>query len=214
VKHRGRHPLVERAAALGVTDERVLEALRQIPRVAFVPPAARLIANRDAPVPIGHGQTTSQPSLIAHVVAELELQPGDRVLEVGTGLGYQTAMLASIADEVYSIDRFVDLVEAARGNLAAHGVRNVVLASGDGTEGWPEHAPFQAIVVSAAFENVPPPLAEQLAEGGRLIQPLGGRRKDELVRFRKVNGELVADRRLGAARYVPLRGRYGSDRED
>lgn len=214
MKHRGRHPLVERAAALGVTDERVLEALRQIPRVAFVPPAARLIANRDAPVPIGHGQTTSQPSLIAHVVAELELQPGDRVLEVGTGLGYQTAMLASIADEVYSIDRFVDLVEAARGNLAAHGVRNVVLASGDGTEGWPEHAPFQAIVVSAAFENVPPPLAEQLAEGGRLIQPLGGRRKDELVRFRKVNGELVADRRLGAARYVPLRGRYGSDRED
>jgi protein-L-isoaspartate(D-aspartate) O-methyltransferase len=214
VKHRGRHPLVERAAALGVTDERVLEALRQIPRVAFVPPAARLIANRDAPVPIGHGQTTSQPSLIAHVVAELELQPGDRVLEVGTGLGYQTAMLASIADEVYSIDRFVDLVEAARGNLAAHGVRNVVLASGDGTEGWPEHAPFQAIVVSAAFENVPPPLAEQLAEGGRLIQPLGGRRKDELIRFRKVNGELVADRRLGAARYVPLRGRYGSDRED
>ena len=214
MKHRGRHPLVERATALGVTDERVLEALRQIPRVAFVPPAARLIANRDAPVPIGHGQTTSQPSLIAHVVAELELQPGDRVLEVGTGLGYQTAMLASIADEVYSIDRFVDLVEAARGNLAAHGVRNVVLASGDGTEGWPEHAPFQAIVVSAAFENVPPPLVEQLAEGGRLIQPLGGRRKDELVRFRKVNGELVADRRLGAARYVPLRGRYGSDRED
>jgi len=214
VKHRGRHPLVERAAALGVTDERVLEALRQIPRVAFVPPAARLIANRDAPVPIGHGQTTSQPSLIAHVVAELELQASDRVLEVGTGLGYQTAMLASIANEVYSIDRFVDLVEAARGNLAAHGVHNVVLASGDGTEGWPEHAPFQAIVVSAAFENVPPPLAEQLAERGRLIQPLGGRRKDELVRFRKVDGELVADRRLGAARYVPLRGRYGSDRED
>lgn len=214
MKRRGRHPLVERAAALGVTDERVLEAVRQIPRVNFVPPAARLIANRDAPVPIGHGQTTSQPSLIAHVVAELELQPTDRVLEVGTGLGYQTAMLAAIADEVYSIDRFVDLVEAARGNLAAHGVHNVVLASGDGTEGWPEHAPFDAIVVSAAFEEVPPPLVEQLAEGGRLIQPLGGMRKDELVRFRKVGGALVADRRLGAARYVPLRGRYGSNRED
>jgi protein-L-isoaspartate(D-aspartate) O-methyltransferase len=212
VKRRGRDPLVERAVALGVTDERVLEAVRQIPRVNFVPPAARLIANRDAPVPIGHGQTTSQPSLIAHVVAELDLKATDRVLEVGTGLGYQTAMLAAIADEVFSVDRYTDLVEAARANLSAHGVHNVRLTTGDGTEGWPEHAPFDAIVVSAAFEEVPPPLVEQLAEDGRLIQPLGGRRKDELVRFRKVDGELVADRRLGAARYVPLRGRYGSDR--
>jgi protein-L-isoaspartate(D-aspartate) O-methyltransferase len=214
VKGRGRHSLVERAAALGVTDERVLEAMRQIPRVSFVPPAARLIANRDAPVPIGHGQTTSQPSLIAHVVAELEIQPTDRVLEVGTGLGYQTALLAALAAEVYSIDRFVDLVETARGNLAAHGIRNVTLTVGDGTEGWPEHAPFEAIVVSAAFPEVPPPLHEQLAEGGRLIQPLGGRRSDELVRFRKRDGELVVDRNLGAARYVPLRGRYGSSDAD
>jgi protein-L-isoaspartate(D-aspartate) O-methyltransferase len=214
VKGRGRHSLVERAAALGVTDERVLEAMRQIPRVAFVPPAARLIANRDAPIPIGHGQTTSQPSLIAHVVAELEITPTDRVLEVGTGLGYQTALLAALAAEVYSIDRFVDLVEAARGNLVAHGVRNVSLMHGDGTEGWSEHAPFQAIVVSAAFPDVPPPLQEQLDEGGRLIQPLGGRRDDDLMRFRKINGELVADRNLGAARYVPLRGRYGSANGD
>jgi len=214
MKGRGRHTLVERAAALGVTDERVLEAMRQTPRVAFVPPAARLIANRDAPVPIGHGQTTSQPSLIAHVVAELELERTDRVLEVGTGLGYQTALLAALAAEVYSIDRFVDLVETARGNLAAQGVRNVTLTTGDGTEGWPEHAPFQAIVVSAAFPEVPPPLSEQLSEGGRLIQPLGGRRGDDLVRFRKRNGELIADRNLGAARYVPLRGRYGAANGD
>jgi protein-L-isoaspartate(D-aspartate) O-methyltransferase len=214
VKGRGRHSLVERAAALGVADQRVLEAMRQIPRVAFVPPAARLIANRDAPVPIGHGQTTSQPSLIAHVVAELEIEPTDRVLEVGTGLGYQTALLAALAAEVYSIDRFVDLVEAARGNLAAHGVRNVTLTTGDGTEGWPEHAPFQAIVVSAAFPEVPPPLHEQLDEGGRLIQPLGGKRGDDLMRFRKVDGQLVADRNLGAARYVPLRGRYGAAEGD
>jgi protein-L-isoaspartate(D-aspartate) O-methyltransferase len=214
VSGRGRHSLVERAAALGVTDDRVLEAMRQIPRVAFVPPGARLIANRDAPVPIGHGQTTSQPSLIAHVVAELELQLTDRVLEVGTGLGYQTAVLAAVAAEVYSIDRFVDLVETARGNLAAQGIRNVTLSTGDGTEGWPEHAPFQAIVVSAAFPEVPPPLAAQLSEGGRLIQPLGGERSDELVRFRKVDGELMRDRSLGAARYVPLRGRYGVVEED
>jgi protein-L-isoaspartate(D-aspartate) O-methyltransferase len=214
MKGRGRHSLVERAAALGVTDDRVLEAMRQTPRVAFVPPAARLIANRDAPVPIGHGQTTSQPSLIAHVVAELELERTDRVLEIGTGLGYQTALLAALAAEVYSIDRFVDLVETARGNLAAQGVRNVTLTTGDGTEGWPEHAPFQAIVVSAAFPEVPPPLSSQLSEGGRLIQPLGGRRGDELVRFRKRGGELIADRNLGAARYVPLRGRYGAANGD
>ena len=211
---RGRHSLVERAAALGVTDQRVLEAMRQTPRVAFVPPAARLIANRDAPIPIGHGQTTSQPSLIAHVVAELEITPTDRVLEVGTGLGYQTALLAALAAEVYSIDRFVDLVEAARGNLVAHGVRNVTLIAGDGTEGWPEHAPFQAIVVSAAFPEVPPPLQEQLDDDGRLIQPLGGKRGDDLMRYRKINGELVADRNLGAARYVPLRGRYGAAEGD
>jgi protein-L-isoaspartate(D-aspartate) O-methyltransferase len=214
VKGRGRHSLVERAAALGVADQRVLEAMRQIPRVAFVPPAARLIANRDAPIPIGHGQTTSQPSLIAHVIAELEIAPTDRVLEVGTGLGYQTALLAALAAEVYSIDRFVDLVEAARGNLAAQGVRNVTLTTGDGTEGWPEHAPFQAIVVSAAFPQVPPPLRAQLDEGGRLIQPLGGKRDDDLMRFRKISGELVADRNLGAARYVPLRGRYGAAEGD
>lgn len=214
MKGRGRHSLVERAAALGVTDERVLEAMRQIQRVAFVPPAARLIANRDAPIPIGHGQTTSQPSLIAHVVAELEITPTDRVLEIGTGLGYQTALLAALAADVYSIDRYVDLVEAARGNLAAQGIRNVTLATGDGTEGWPEDAPFQAIVVSAAFPEVPPPLQEQLDEGGRLIQPLGGKRGDDLMRFRKINGALVADRNLGAARYVPLRGRYGSANDD
>lgn len=135
---RAQHPLVARAIALGVTDERVLEAVRQIPRVAFVPPAARRVADRDAPIPIGHGQTTSQPSLIAHVVAELELRPSDRVLEVGAGLGYQTAILASVADHVFSIDRFDDLVAAARGNLAAQGIHNVTLTTGDGTEGWPE----------------------------------------------------------------------------
>lgn len=214
MKRRGRHPLVERAAVLGVTDERVLEALRTIPRAVFVPPGARLIANRDAPIPIGHGQTTSQPSLIAHVVAELELAPTDRVLEIGTGFGYQTAMLAAIAAAVFSIDRFADLVETARANLHAHGVHNVRLTAGDGTEGWPEHAPFNAIVVSAAFPEVPPPLIEQLAEGGRLVQPLGGQRQDELVRFTKRDGVLSPDRRLGAARYVPLRGRYGEFEED
>ena len=206
---RGRHPGGERAIARGVTEERVLEAGRQTPGGASVPPAARMVADRDAPIPIGHGQTTSQPSLIAHVVAELELRPTDRVLEVGTGLGYQTAILAFIADHVFSIDRFDDLVAAARGNLDAQGVSNVTLTTGDGTEGWPEHAPFDAIVVSAAFAEVPPPLVEQLVEGGRLIQPLGGQRNDEMIRFAKVDGRLVVDRRLGAARYVPLRGRYG-----
>lgn len=206
---RGRTSLVERAAALGVTDQRVLDAMAQVPRVAFVPPSARLVANRDAPIPIGHGQTTSQPTLIAHIVASLELAPNDRVLEVGTGLGYQTALLALVAEQVYSIDRFADLVETARGNLASRGIHNVVLTEGDGTLGWPEHAPFDAIVVSAAFATVPPPLVEQLAEGGRLIQPLGEQHGDDLVRFVKRGGKLAVDRHLGAARFVPLRGDHG-----
>lgn len=211
---RGRTSLVERAAALGVTDQRVLDAMVQVPRVAFVPPTARLVANRDAPIPIGHGQTTSQPTLIAHIVASLELASDDRVLEVGTGLGYQTALLALVAGHVYSIDRFADLVETARGNLASRQIHNVVLTVGDGTLGWPEHAPFDAIVVSAAFAEVPPPLVEQLVEGGRLIQPLGERRGDDLVRFVKRDGTLVVDRHLGAARFVPLRGDHGLADDD
>jgi len=211
---RGRTSLVERAAALGVTDQRVLDAMVQVPRVAFVPPTARLVANRDAPIPIGHGQTTSQPTLIAHIVASLELASDDRVLEVGTGLGYQTALLALVAGQVYSIDRFADLVETARGNLASRQIHNVVLTVGDGTLGWPEHAPFDAIVVSAAFAEVPPPLVEQLGEGGRLIQPLGERRGDDLVRFVKRDGALVVDRHLGAARFVPLRGDHGLADDD
>lgn len=206
---RGRTSLVERAAALGVTDQRVLDAMAQVPRVAFVPPSARLIANRDAPIPIGHGQTTSQPTLIAHIVASLELASDDRVLEVGTGLGYQTALLALVAGHVYSIDRYADLVEAARGNLASRQIHNVDLTVGDGTLGWPEHAPFDAIVVSAAFAEVPPPLVEQLVEGGRLIQPLGEQHGDDLVRFVKRDGALMVDQHLGAARFVPLRGDHG-----
>ncbi|CAN5819903.1 protein-L-isoaspartate(D-aspartate) O-methyltransferase [soil metagenome] len=206
---RGRRSLVDRASALGVTDRRVLDALRDIPRVAFVPPAARLVANRDAPVPIGHGQTTSQPSLIAHIVAALELNSTDRVLEVGTGLGYQTALLARVAGKVYSIDRFADLVAAAAGNLASQHIHNVELTVGDGTQGWPDSAPFDAIVVSAAFEAVPPPLVGQLVDGGRLVQPLGAQRGDDLLLFRRHAGALVVARNLGTARFVPLRGRHG-----
>lgn len=206
---RGRRSLTERASALGVTDQRVLNALRDIPRVAFVPPAARLVANRDAPVPIGHGQTTSQPSLIAHIVASLELRPSDRVLEVGTGLGYQTALLAQVAGTVYSVDRFADLVATATGNLASQHIHNVELMVGDGTEGWPDHAPFDAIVVSAAFETVPPPLIGQLVDGGQLIQPLGAQRANDLLLFRRQAGALVVARHLGTARFVPLRGRHG-----
>jgi protein-L-isoaspartate(D-aspartate) O-methyltransferase len=206
---RGRDPLVERAAALGVTDDRVLDAMRQVPRVVFVPPAARLIAQRDAPIPIGHGQTTSQPTLIAHILSSMELSATDRVLEVGTGLGYQTALLAHVVAHVYSIDRFSDLVETARGNLASRGIHNVTLTVGDGTLGWPRHAPYDAIIVAAAFSRVPPPLVEQLVQGGRLVQPLGRERGDDLVVFRKEGDALVVDRRLGAARFVPLRGRHG-----
>lgn len=206
--------LAERAAALGIIDERVLEAMRTVPRAGFVAPESRASAERDIPLPIPHGQTTSQPTLIARVVEALELVERDRVLEVGTGYGYQTALLAKLAAEVFSIDRYCDLVDTARHNLDRQLITNVSLRCGDGTEGWPEHASYDAIVVSAAFPTVPPPLGAQLAEGGRLIQPLGPAVANDLVRFRKRKGTLERDLLLGTARYVPLRGRYGAGDED
>lgn len=214
MSERGRASLADRAAALGVDDERVLAAVRRVPRVAFVPPAARLLANRDAPIPIGYGQTTSQPSLVAYILGALRLSAADRVLEVGTGLGYQTALLAQLVRHVYSIDRYAELVEAARRNLDRQQIDNVTLTTGDGTLGWPEHAPYDAIVVSAAFARVPPPLIAQLRAGGRLVQPLGRRHGDDLVLFRRHGDTLVVDRHLGAARFVPLRGRHGLQEDD
>jgi protein-L-isoaspartate(D-aspartate) O-methyltransferase len=159
--------------AAGVEDERVLDAVRRTPRAAFVPAAQRSSAYLDVPIPISHGQVTTQPSLIARMVAALGLTGSERVLEVGTGYGYQTAVLARLAAHVVSIERWPDMVEQARRSLAGEGIRNVELAVGDGTRGLASHAPYDAVVVCAAFPEVPPPLAEQLRTGGRLVQPIG-----------------------------------------
>jgi protein-L-isoaspartate(D-aspartate) O-methyltransferase len=158
--------LVRVLRAEGIRDRRVLAAFRRVPRARFIPPAAAGQAYLDEPIRIRHGQVTTQPSLIAKMVSALALTGTERVLEVGTGLGFQTAILARLAQEVISVERFPALAEQARANLAAARVSRVTVVIGDGTLGVPEDAPYQAIVVAAASPRIPPPLAEQLTPGG------------------------------------------------
>jgi protein-L-isoaspartate(D-aspartate) O-methyltransferase len=190
-----------------VRDERVLEAIAAVPRDEFVPPAHRDLAEIDVPIPIPHQQVTTQPSLVARMVEALGLTGNERVLEVGTGYGWQTALLARLAREVFTIERFPDLALTARANLAGHS--NVHVIVGDGSEGFPEHAPFDAILVAAAYPTVPEPLAEQLAEGGRLVQPLGPGGAEDVVLFEKRNGVLHRIRSVSGAHFVRLHGKYG-----
>ncbi|HEV8681930.1 MAG TPA: protein-L-isoaspartate(D-aspartate) O-methyltransferase [Actinomycetota bacterium] len=193
----------------GVGDRRVLDAFRRVPRNRFVPPEWEERAYEDRPIPIPHGQVTTQPSLIARMVAGLRLEGHERVLEVGTGLGFQTAILAVLAREVFSIERFPDLAEWARRNLEAAGFAGVTVVVGDGTKGLPERAPFDATVVSAAAPAVPGPLVEQLAEGGRLVHPLGPGGDETVIAYRKDQGRLVEKARLTPATFVPLVGEHG-----
>jgi protein-L-isoaspartate(D-aspartate) O-methyltransferase len=201
--------LVRVLRAQGIRDRRVLAAFRAVPRAEFVPSAADFQAYVDAPIRIPHGQVTTQPSLIAAMVAALELSGRERVLEVGTGLGFQTAILALLAREVVSVERFADLAEQARANLAAAGLGHVTVVVGDGTLGVPEHAPYQAIVVAAAAPRVPGPLIEQLAPGGRLVHPVGPGGHEQVTAFRKEADRLVTDSELTPARFVPLVGVHG-----
>jgi protein-L-isoaspartate(D-aspartate) O-methyltransferase len=196
--------------AEGIRDRRVLAAFRTVPRALFVPAEAAGQASLDEPVRIPRGQVTTQPSLIATMVAALGLTGGERVLEVGTGLGFQTAILARLARRVVSVERFADLATQARANLAAAGVGGVTVVVGDGTLGVPEHAPYQAIVVAAAAPRVPGPLVEQLADGGRLVHPVGPGGREDVTCFSKQADRLVAEARLVAARFVPLVGVHGA----
>jgi len=201
--------LVRAARAQGVSDPRVLEALRTVRRASFVPGHLRREVGYDYAIPIGREQTTSQPSLIGLMIEALELTPDGTVLEIGTGYGYQTALLAKLAHRVFSVERISELAQAARHNLEAEGVLNAEVVTGDGTLGLPDSAPFDGIVVSAAFVRVPAPLAEQLAPGGKLVMPVGNGGGDLVKVFEKRDGKLVETRVLCGARFVPLLGANG-----
>jgi protein-L-isoaspartate(D-aspartate) O-methyltransferase len=184
--------------------------MASVPRAAYVPSGREREAERDRPIRIGGGQFTSQPSLIALMLEALELKGEERVLEVGAGLGYQTALLAYLAQEVWAIEVLPELAEQAAANLAAQHVENAHVEAGDGSEGMPEHAPYEAIIVAAAHPRVPPPLIAQLAPDGRLIQPIGPSGHEDVALFRgTAEGGIARVRSLVPARFVPLYGRHG-----
>lgn len=212
VPNRSPDDLVRSLEAQGIEDPRVLDAFRDVRRGLFVRGEDVDEAYEDEPLPIGHEQVTTQPSLIARMVEALELRGGERVLEVGTGLGFQTAILARLCREVFSIERFEDLAARASRNLRAAGIANVFVFVSDGTLGLPEHAPYDAIVIAAAAPEVPRPLVEQLAEGGRLVHPLGPSGDERVTAYRKQDGELQVSRRVAHAYFVPLIGAHGVER--
>jgi protein-L-isoaspartate(D-aspartate) O-methyltransferase len=203
-------------AARGVTDRRVLDAMRAVPRHVFVPRGARAHAYEDRPLFIGHGQTISQPFIVAYMTEALGVQPAHRVLEIGTGSGYQAAVLSRLARQVYSIEIVPELGNGAAETLKAAGCVNVVVRIGDGYGGWPEHAPFDRIMVTAAPDHVPRPLIDQLAVSGRMVIPVGptGGVQELLVIERTKSG--VVERRTIPVVFVPLiRGRdHVRERQD
>jgi protein-L-isoaspartate(D-aspartate) O-methyltransferase len=203
--------LADVARIHGITDRRLLRAMRQMSRSRFVPPELVHLANQDVPLPIGRDQVTTQPSLVASMVQALALEGNDIVLEVGTGYGYQTALLARLARHVWSVERWPDLAERARENLAAAGITNVDVVTGDGSRGLPDRAPFDAIMVAAAFPQVPPPLVDQLAQGGRLVQPIGPGGAEKVTLFLVDGPSLKRVRVVTEGFFVPLVGAHGFD---
>jgi protein-L-isoaspartate(D-aspartate) O-methyltransferase len=190
--------------ARGVTDPRVLAAMRKVPRHRFVPTSHRRLAYADMPLPIGEGQTISQPYIVAAMTEALALQPEERVLEIGTGSGYQAAVLAELVREVCTIEIMPALARRARDTLAALGCTNVCTRVGDGRQGWPEKAPFDAVIVTCAPESIPAPLVEQLREGGRIVIPVGERDSiQKLVRGVKRQGRLETATVMDV-RFVPM----------
>ena len=206
-----RERMVERdIAARGVSDPRVLEAMRSVPRHRFVDPRQARGAYGDHPLPIGSGQTISQPYIVAHMTELARPGPGDRALEIGTGSGYQAAVLSPLVEHVYTIEIVPELAERAAAVLDELGYDNVTVRQGDGWAGWPEHAPFEVIVVTAAPDEVPPALVEQLAPGGRLVIPVGPvHAVQELRLIEKSESGALRDRRIAPVRFVPMTGGDG-----
>jgi protein-L-isoaspartate(D-aspartate) O-methyltransferase len=205
----GPEQLVQAVAREGVRHERILDALRAVRREQFVPIELSGRAYRDVPLPIPRDQVTTQPSLVAKMLEALAPHSTDTVLEVGTGYGYQTALLAELARHVWSVERWPDLAAAARQNLLEHGASNVTVITGDGSGGLPDHAPFDGIVVSATFTSVPAPFVQQLAPGGRLVQPIGPGGAEEVVLFAKEGDSLVRRATVTGAHFVRLYGKHG-----
>ncbi len=190
----------------GITSERIIDAFKKVPRELFVPEEMKFFVDNDAPIPIGYGQTTSQPYIIALMIQYLKLKGSEKVLEIGTGSGYQTAILSYLAKEVYSVEIIPELAEEARGRIEKLGIKNVHIFVRDGSLGLPEYSPYDAIIVSAYAPSVPPLLLEQLSpEGGRMVIPLGSKSLQYLYLFQK-EGEKVTKIKLDPCVFVPLKG--------
>jgi protein-L-isoaspartate(D-aspartate) O-methyltransferase len=197
--------LIEELKEQGIKSQTVLDALSKVPRHLFVPAAQRHLAYENRPLPIGHEQTISQPFIVAYMSEAAEIAPGEKVLEIGTGSGYQAAVLAELAREVYTIEIIPALAAGASTLLREMGYRNVQVKTGNGYEGWPEHAPFDAIVVTAAPDEIPAALVEQLAMNGRMVVPVGTTHQEMVIISKNESG--VVERRTIPVRFVPMTGK-------
>jgi protein-L-isoaspartate(D-aspartate) O-methyltransferase len=204
-----RRRMVERQIeARGIRNASVLAAMREIPRHLFIPPPSDQAAYDDNPLPIGSGQTISQPYIVALMTELLRPEPSDNVLEIGAGSGYQAAILSRLVQTLTTIERIPAVAVLARNNLKSLGIQNVEVIEGDGTEGDPQNAPYNGIMITAATPEIPKTLIDQLAEGGRLVAPVGGRDIQELVTLEK-QGRIMIPHYHGGVRFVPLIGKYG-----
>jgi protein-L-isoaspartate(D-aspartate) O-methyltransferase len=204
-----RRKMVEnQIAARGVRDPRVLAAMREVPRHLFIPPPYDRNAYEDSPLPIGNGQTISQPYIVAVMTELLNPKPLDNALEIGTGTGYQAAILSRVVKRVTTIERIPEVADLARRNLAALHFDNIEIIVGDGTLGYPEHAPYDVIIITAATPDIPDPLVSQLAEGGRMVVPTGARDVQDLITIER-HGDTFVRQSHGGVRFVPLIGKHG-----
>ena len=191
-----------------ITNPRLLAAMREIPRHFFIPPPYDRSAYEDTPLPIGNGQTISQPYIVALMTELLDPHPDDHMLEIGTGSGYQTAILSMLVQHVTTIERIPAVADLARGNIEKLGLRNISIIIGDGTRGYPEHAPYDGIMITASTPEIPQPLIDQLDIGGSVVAPVGGRDIQELITLTRNENGIVRSSH-GGVRFVPLIGEYG-----